>query len=102
MLQELLKKDESYRLDLVMLENHKLQFELDNIDFSSKESMTKLIAQLTQNNAHYKTTCESIEQLKVEIEINHRQLSVVRELMNNKLLTSFEQVDRFLNQLKGQ
>lgn len=99
MLQQLMKNDELLRSQLLKIEESKLALELQEIDFTSKESMSKLTTQLMLKNEQYKTWCSHIEQLKVEIDVNHRRLSVVRELMNNKMLTSFEQVDRFLSQL---
>lgn len=77
----------------------KTEIELTHLELSSKETMSKLCANLMQINAGYKKICDDLVYNKTIKEIREKQMSTINHLIDAGILKSPEQIDAFVSNI---
>lgn len=95
----LIKEFEQVSNSIAEKEITKTKLELDNIDLTSKETMTKLTTALMRDNEEYYSVCTDLVLLKSTYAVLERKVAIVKEMIRAGILTTPNSIDMFVQDI---
>lgn len=95
-MEELYKKEQVLKQEVLLLEQEKAKIELEELDLNSKESMTKLKSILQKSNQRYLELDTLIDTKGLEILKVTRLLDMTLSLVKAGVLKDFNQIENFI------